>query len=339
MALQEYSLPGNTKVTFENSDTSGYALGGSSDFGGNVSSLVTSGAPAGVTGNVAKVINGAESWSGTTFMTLSNSEFINAQSEHVSMRVYMPDSASHVVKLKLEDKSNGDKNIEKDVTTTASGWQTLDFNFAGANHAIDFNKASVFFDFGGSTHPDGVYYFDNVAYNVKPLQVNGTVTFESSDVSGYTLGDSRDFGGNVSSLMTSGVPAGATGNVAKVINGGEGWSGTTFLTLPSGELISAGNEHISMKVYMPDNPGNDQRKVKLKLEDKSDTSKFKEVDVTTVTSGWQTLDFSFAGADHTVDYNKASVFFDFMGANHAGSTYYFDDVKFGTSYVSPVAVL
>jgi hypothetical protein len=162
-----YGLPTNVKLTFESSDTSGYSLGGSADFGGNVSSLLSSGAPAGATGAVAKVVNGAEGWSGTTFMSLSGSEFINAQSEHVSMRVYMPDDASRTVKLKLENSAGANKEV--DITTKASGWQTLDFDFAGANHSVDYTKASVFFDFLGASHPGGVYYFDNVAYNAKSV--------------------------------------------------------------------------------------------------------------------------------------------------------------------------
>jgi hypothetical protein len=163
-----YVLPTNVKSTFEGTDTSGFSLGGSADFGGNLSSVVTSGIPAGATGAVAKVVNGGEGWSGTTFMTLSGNEFINAQSEHVSMRVYMPDDASRTVKLKLEN-SSGSANKEVDITTKASGWQTLDFDFAGANHSVNYTKASVFFDFQGASHPGGVYYFDNVGYNVLPV--------------------------------------------------------------------------------------------------------------------------------------------------------------------------
>jgi hypothetical protein len=103
-------------------------------------------------------------------MTLTGNEFISAQSEHVSMRVYMPDDASRVVKLKLED-SDPKLFKEVDITTKASGWQTLDFDFAGANHSINYTKASVFFDFQGASHPGGVYYFDNVAYNASVLPV------------------------------------------------------------------------------------------------------------------------------------------------------------------------
>ena len=166
-AGESYVLPSNVKVTFGSEDTSGYSLGGAADFGGNVSSLVSSGGPVGATGSVAKVVNGGEGWSGTTFMALSGSEFINADSEHVSMRVYMPDSASHVVKLKLENSTGANKEV--DVTTKASGWQTLDFDFKGADHGVDYTKASVFFDFFGASHPGGVYYFDNVAYNAKGI--------------------------------------------------------------------------------------------------------------------------------------------------------------------------
>ena len=87
-----------------------------------------------------------------------------------------------------------------------------------------------------------------------------------------------------------------------------------------------------MRVYAPESG----KKVMLKLEDREFPEKFKEVAVSTNTVGWQTLNFNFSGADHSVDYNKASIFFDFYSDNtnsHPGKDYYFDDVKFGSPAV------
>ena len=87
-----------------------------------------------------------------------------------------------------------------------------------------------------------------------------------------------------------------------------------------------------MRVYAPES----NKKVMLKLEDgefPNIPEKFKEVAVLTGSPGWQTLNFDFSGADHSVDYNKASIFFDFYsdatGSSHPGKVYYFDNVNFG----------
>ena len=48
-------------------------------------------------------------------------------------------------------------------TTQANDWQTLSFDFSGANHALTLNRASVFFDFG-QTGTGQTFYFDNVSF-------------------------------------------------------------------------------------------------------------------------------------------------------------------------------
>jgi hypothetical protein len=84
----------------------------------------------------------------------------------MTLRVYSTASGIPVL-LKLEDASNGAKNTEVLVNTTAANaWQTLTFTFAGADLATTYNKASVFYNFGksGADGGGGTFYFDDLTF-------------------------------------------------------------------------------------------------------------------------------------------------------------------------------
>lgn len=127
--------PTAVTVSFDEGDTSGYTLGMPADidydFGGAGSSIAEA-APEGASGAVAQVVKsaGAQTWAGTTFLSLSAGELITATSETVTMRVWSPEAGT-VVRLKLENASDNTKTVETDAETTEAGtWQTLTFNFA-----------------------------------------------------------------------------------------------------------------------------------------------------------------------------------------------------------------
>lgn len=343
---------GPSSVTFEANDSSGYALGGSSDFGGATSSLETA-PPAGGSGRAAKVVKnaGAETWAGTTFLTLGSAEFVSAASRKVGVRVWSP-AAGRKVRLKLEHSANGANNIEMDATTTAVGWQTLVFdstalvpNTSAYVEGNTYNRASIFFNFGVQPTAAETYYFDNVNYTtgpVAPPPAIPNVTFEPNDTSGYTLG-SKDFGNAISSLEET-PPTGANGRAAKVVKpaGANTWAGTTFLTLSGAEFISATSRTVSVRVWAPAAGIT----VRLKLEQDGDTTKNVEMDKVTTAVGWQTLVFdSTALVPNTSAYvegsvyNMASIFFNFGVSPTAAETYRFDDVTYtpsaATTYVPP----
>jgi hypothetical protein len=48
-------------------------------------------------------------------------------------------------------------------TTAADTWETLIFNFSGADFSVDYVKGIVFFDLGGAGN-DAVYYWDDVQF-------------------------------------------------------------------------------------------------------------------------------------------------------------------------------
>ena len=167
-----------TLVTFESGDTTGYALGGDTDFGGNTSSLSSTPPDGGSSGSLksAKIVRGNQTWSGTTFLNSKTAGITLASASHktVTMNVYAPVAAKQVL-LKLEDADDVTHTVEAYATsTTVVGWQTMTFNLAAPrsgtaafDEAFTFNKASIFVDYvtAGSFGKGDIYYFDDVAFN------------------------------------------------------------------------------------------------------------------------------------------------------------------------------
>lgn len=163
--LSQIDLP----VTFD-VETVNYTM---TDFGGNVSEIVAD--PAGGTNNVAKVTKtqGAETWAGTTIGTASGYASkipFTADLTKISVRVYSPAVGIHV-RLKVEAHNDPTLTAETEAITTVSNqWETLTFDFSKVatgtnpwNPAINFNKMSIFFDFG-NTGSGSVFYFDDVVF-------------------------------------------------------------------------------------------------------------------------------------------------------------------------------
>jgi len=145
-----------------------------------------------------------------------------------------------------------------------------------------------------------------------------------------------DFGGNVSALTSTGVPAGGpSGTVVQLTktSGAQVWAGTTLSTgyLNSiGTLpFSAAATKLEAQVYAP--TGTD---IKIKVEDANDGTHSVETDVVTTTSGWQTLSFDMAtpttgtsALNLAWTYNKLSVFPAF-GSTGDNAVYYVGPIRF-----------
>jgi hypothetical protein len=313
------------------------------DFGGAASSVVED--PKDASNKVMKVVKtaGAEVWAGTTMSTnlgLAKAIPLKAGATTMQARVYSP-AAGITVKLKVEDRTNGNIAVETDVlTTVANAWEVVEFNFANQssgtpaiNFANTYDKASIFFDFGNAGSGK-VFYCDDVM--MKPAavvlsQINLPVTFDATTVN-YTM---TDFGNN--STVDAVDPTSSSNKVKKTtkVNGAETWAGTTIGT-PSGFAskipITSSATTMSVNVYSPAAG----LKIKLKIEDKNDGNKSVETDVlTTVANTWETLVFDFsnqssgtAALNTSYTYDKASIFFDFGNAG-TGKVFYWDDVQFG----------
>jgi hypothetical protein len=182
----------NLPVSFDDA-TVDYGLIG---FGGaDVSSVVVD--PTSSTNKVAKVVKSAtaELWAGTTISAAAGLGFsgvipFTTSTTKMSVRVWSP-NAGIKVRLKLEEHGDNTHTVETETTvTTASGWQTLEFNFANQaagtaalNLAFKYDKASIFFNFGttGAIAGEKTYYFDDVVFGASL----GTTKFETSKVRMY----------------------------------------------------------------------------------------------------------------------------------------------------------
>jgi hypothetical protein len=359
--LTQMKLP----VTFDDA-TVNYGLIG---FGGADASTIVAD-PTNAANKVGKVIKSAtaELWAGTTITALGGGGFSEkipfvVGSTFMNVRVWSPD-AGIKVRVKVEDSGDPTKSVETEATTTvAGGWQTLVFDFtvptvpatAPINYAFNYNKASIFFNFGvtGAAAGEKTYYFDDVLFGLPPTppltQMNLPVTFDNATVNYGLIG----FGGAEASTIVA-DPTNAANKVAKVIKSAtaELWAGTT-ITAPGAPApgfsskipFAVGATKMNVRVWSP----NAGIQVRLKVEDFTDGAKSVETEATTtVAGGWQNLVFDFtvptvpatAPINYAFNYNKASIFFNFgvTGAAAGEKTYYFDDMVFGADPL-PVKLL
>lgn len=163
-------------VTFDD-DNVIYAL---VDFGGNSSEIIVD--PTDESNHVAETTKteGAETWAGTTVGGTSGFENpvpFEPGSTIISVDVWSP-VAGIPVRLKVEDSGDPTISVETEATTTvANEWESLQFDFsneaegtAEINFSYNYNKASIFFDFG--TNGNGAtYYWDNMVFGL-PTQIN-----------------------------------------------------------------------------------------------------------------------------------------------------------------------
>jgi hypothetical protein len=170
--LSQIDLP----VTFEDS-TINYTM---SDFGANVSTLVTD--PFDATNTVMQVVKTVEAatWAGTTIGTpdgFSTDIPFSLTDSKMTVRVWSPEAGTPI-RLKVEDSNDNTHTCETETNTTVSGeWEVLEFDFLeqatgtellsiGLGFGWTYNMASIFFNFGteGSAAGETTYYFDDVFF-------------------------------------------------------------------------------------------------------------------------------------------------------------------------------
>ncbi len=162
-----------------------YAL---TDFGGSTSSSIVAD-PTNAMNTVAKTIKpvNAPTWAGTTVgggLGFAQSIPLASGSTKMNMRVWSPD-AGIKVRLKVEDPMNPQRSVETEATITTAGvWETLEFDFANQaagtaaiNYTYNFQKASVFFNFGvdGATAGEKTYYWDDMMFGARVATENNTL--------------------------------------------------------------------------------------------------------------------------------------------------------------------
>ena len=172
----EYGIQIDLPVTFEES-TINYTM---SDFGANVSTLVTD--PFDPPNMVMQVVKTAQAatWAGTTIGTpagFSTDIPLSLTDSKMTVRVWSPEAGTPI-RLKVEDSNDPTHTCETESNTTVSGeWEVLEFDFinqapgtellsVGLDWGWTYNMASIFFNFGteGSAAGETTYYFDDVMF-------------------------------------------------------------------------------------------------------------------------------------------------------------------------------
>jgi hypothetical protein len=322
--LAQIKLP----VNFEG-ETINYTV---TDFGNN--STVNGTDPVNVTNKVKVTTkpNGAETWAGTTIGTsdgFATKIPISSSATKMSVKVYSP-AIGIPVRLKIEDSNDPGKSVETQVVTTkANEWETLVFDFtnhatgtAALNLAFNFNKASIFFDFG-NTGSGKVFYWDDVQMVASDNGVLGLPL----DFQSLTLNyDFINFDGGNLTVADNPAAGGinSSSKVAKMVKGaGQPWGGA-LLKLPNPIDFSV-NKTFTVKVYSP----RIGAKMLLKVENKSDAAvNFEKEVVTTKANAWETLTFDYSAISSVALYHNLVFIFDLgtVGDGSADYTYYFDDV-------------
>lgn len=322
------------------------------DFGGNQSSLDND--PTNASNRVLKVIktSTAQGWAGTTLSTeagfATNIPF-QAGASFIRARIYSP-NVNMQIRMKAEDASDATRSVETpNSTTVANGWQTLTFNFANQapgtaaiNYSHNYNKLSVFFNFGidGPTAGEKIFYIDDIEFGEGTtsgkLKIDLPITWDDSANVDYTT---TDFGGNESELAND--PLDQSNLVLKLTRTAQSviFAGTVLGTefgLRNPMPLTAVNRFITCKVLSPVAGIT----VRLKVENINGGINAETDQIVTVANQWQSLTFDFANhaagtpaINYNNVHNKLVIFFNFgvLGSDIGQRIFYLDDVVFGTT--------
>lgn len=290
------------------------------DFGNVVSSVVDNPDATGMntTAKVGKTVKtaGAETWGGS-FLTLGNPiDFSTNKSFKV--KVWSPKVGS-IVKLKVENLTDGNINKEVDATTTvADKWEELTFDFSTIDMTREYQKVVIFFDFG-NVGDGAAYFFDDIKLAAAVVPSSLMVENFEGAAPAFTVF------GNIANIELVANPdasgANKTSKVAKLAKtaGAETWAGAFF---EAGKVLDFSSfSNIKLKTWSPKSG----IVVKVKLEN-ANSSIVHEVDMNTTTANaWEELTYDFSGAP-AADYMRVVIFFDF-GNPGDDSVYYYDEFE------------
>lgn len=319
-------------------------------FGGASGSLVPD--PTGGSNVVAQVIKSAtaELWAGATVSTGANQSVgkipFTSTSTKMTVRVYSP-RAGIPVRLKVEDANDGTRSVETEaLTTKVNTWETLTFDFANQvagtapiNLAFNYDKVSIFFDFGktGAAGGGGTFHFDDVAFPAGGSSGNtGTCSAPCIDFASASV-KYQPFEGLVSAAQSN-DPVDASNKVAQFVKGpaGQPWAGATVYTIDATQSVPAfdlsGSKIVTLRVYSPVVGMN----IRMKLEDAGNNAIYLEKDaLTTKANEWETLSFDFGAPVNGVynaanTYNRVSLFpaFSTTAPPASNVTVYFDELDY-----------
>jgi hypothetical protein len=242
----------------------------------------------------------------------------------IRVDVYAPAAGRKVV-LRVEDFNDSNKSHQVEMETTTSGaWETLAFDFTGAENGV-YSKIIILPDFGGETAGD-VWYFDTVR------MARPAVTYDD----GWLV----DFENHVNYMFfwDCGSPAEADFEIVDNpdptgINTSEkvGFfitSNCVYEGVATGEIFQLFDFSqrwiFKVKVYAPEAGRTFMFKIE-KFEDNTNQPIEKNA-TTTVAYQWEELEFDFTGAQSNF-YGRIALFPDFQ-SDLTRDEWYFDDVRF-----------
>lgn len=323
-------------ITFE-SATVNYSF---SNFGGATAAKIPNPQMNGIntTANVGRMVkNAPEVWAGSLLTVGGNIDF--STNKVFRMKVFSPRVGARVL-LKVENLTNGGIFFEREATSTvANAWEDLAFDFRTINTGNSYSKVVLIFDLGvvGNGSANFTWLFDDIRLtNQMPVGLlDLPVTFDLPNVN-YEV---TDFGGNSSQAALD--PTNGANNVKRTTKtgGAQTWAGTTMGAGFNAPIaFTSTRTQMSVRVYSPAAG----LRVRLKVEDRTNPTRSVETEaMTQAANTWETLVFDFnnqsagtAAMNLTYTYNMASIFFDFGNAG-TGSVFYWDDVTFLTTNVTP----
>ena len=321
--VMQASVPANAAAVSVTFDTGGEAY--VTEDGGAYSAIVAPPtAQPGGSSNALRITLPGWAYAGTIVENYNGYELISAANTVVTAKVYSG-AIGTPFRLKLE-AGPGAQRVEKDYTTTTTGWETATWDFStglpaawdGSNvsaqvldHALNYKKAIIFpnFGVGGTT---GAYYVDDIQFNktvtCTPATTPVIASSESNDNAGLAP---VGFGGTTGEVVTA-PEGGAQGNTKalKIVKGWETWAGITVLDNSCMNYGASGSA--TANVYAPA-AGLDMM---LKLEGANSF----EAHATTWRAGWQQLKWDLSTMTAGV-HSKVSLFPNF-------NVFFLDDLAF-----------
>ena len=294
---------------------------------------------------VGKIIrDGGDIWAGS-YIELDNYVDFTVNTT-INMRVFSP-SPGLQVKFKLEGDIGdfpSEPATERDATTTATNeWEVLTWSFAG-EPTETYRKLVLMFDFGnvGDGSESSTFYFDDI-FQTDPTgglaQIDLPITYDDDEVyySLITFGDD-----NVEAEIVETI----SGNYGRLIKSGAAatWAGVTLTNetgLDNNIPVTSSNSKMYVHTYIQ-NTSSTGIPIRLKIENSNDPTQSVETEAfTTITDGWEILEFDFnneaagtAALNESYPFDMVSIFFNFGSAGDGQTVYYFDNISFG----SPIAL-
>jgi hypothetical protein len=281
---------------------------------------------------VGKMVKGAGApWGGSKIVMASPIDF--STKKVMKIKVWSPVAGK---KLLLKFEGAGAAFEKESVGVTAANvWEELTFDFTGVAGVNNLNDNMVLiFDLGtaGDGSVNSTYYFDDIIQST--VSGGGTTTtaptlpldFESSTVAYTFIGFD---GGAVTKVANPYNNAGNTSaTVGKMVKGaGAPWGGSKIVM--ASPIDFSTKKVMKIKVWSPVAG----KKLLLKFEGAGAAFEKESVGVTAA-NVWEELTFDFTGVAGVNNLNDNMVLiFDLgtAGDGSANSTYYFDDVIFGTT--------